>query len=286
MTTTPPPAPQEPTTPQPSYETAPPAPPAQTPSNKNILGIIGLIVAGLGFIFACIPGALIIGWLLLPVGFVLGLISVFLKDKVKWPGFTAIGVSIVGTIVGFIVFFLVVAVSFDEAFSDSGVELEESTTEVVEEAPAEEQEAEPAAEEGTRENPAPFDTTITTDDWEVSLLSFNPDGNAQVKEWEQYNEDPADGFVYVIVEASATYSGSESTPSSFVEIDYVTPEGNVYATWDSFIMGVEPEFGQAELLDGANDTGYLVFEVPDSVDGLIRVIPGFLSDDEIFLTLP
>ena len=81
----------------------------------NVLGLIALITAALGFIFACIPGALIVGWILLPIAFVLALVSLFLKDKPKWMGITALILSIVGTIVGFAVFFSVVATSVDKA---------------------------------------------------------------------------------------------------------------------------------------------------------------------------
>ncbi|MFF1875766.1 DUF2510 domain-containing protein [Kitasatospora herbaricolor] len=54
---------------------APPAVPAQavpaTAPQRNVLGIVALAVAVLGFIFAAIPGALIVGWVLLPIAFIL-----------------------------------------------------------------------------------------------------------------------------------------------------------------------------------------------------------------------
>ena len=81
----------------------------------NVLGLIALITAALGFIFACIPGALIVGWILLPIAFVLALVSLFLKDKPKWMGITALILSIVGTIVGFAVFFSVGPIPIDLA---------------------------------------------------------------------------------------------------------------------------------------------------------------------------
>ncbi|MDQ0576702.1 DUF2510 domain-containing protein [Agromyces albus] len=96
----------------------PPAAPTAAPAAKpHVLGIIALAVAALGFIFACIPGALIVGWILLPIAFVLSIVALFLKGR-KWPAITGLIVSILGTIVGFVVFFTVVATSFDEAFGD------------------------------------------------------------------------------------------------------------------------------------------------------------------------
>ena len=37
--------------------------------------VAAMIVAIVGFIFACIPGALIVGWILLPIAFVLSIVS-------------------------------------------------------------------------------------------------------------------------------------------------------------------------------------------------------------------
>ena len=95
-------------------QTHPPGP-TKAKKPRNVLGLIALITAALGFIFACIPGALIVGWILLPIAFVLALVSLFIKDKAKWMGITALIVSIVGTIVGFTVFFSVLATSVDDA---------------------------------------------------------------------------------------------------------------------------------------------------------------------------
>lgn len=57
------------------------AQPAVAPKKLNVLALVSLIVAAIGFIFACIPGALIVGWILLPIAFVLSLVSLFLKGE-------------------------------------------------------------------------------------------------------------------------------------------------------------------------------------------------------------
>lgn len=120
-----------------------PSGPAPEKKPRNILGIVALAVSIVGFVFACIPGSLIVGWILLPIGFILGIIALFQKDKPKWQGLTAIIVSIVGTIVGVIVFLAVAATAFDDAFGDAITE-EVGTSDVVEEGTAEEA---PAVEE-------------------------------------------------------------------------------------------------------------------------------------------
>ena len=235
---------------------------------RNVLGIVALIVAGLGFLFACIPGALIIGWILLPIGFILGLVALFLKDKKKWQALTAVIVAVVGTIVGVIVFFAVVATSFNNAFneSDTTIGSEPSTSQEAEEPAAEE----PAAAEGTRENPVPFGTPISNDEWDVTLTGFNPDANADVAGANQFNQAPEAGQVYVIVDATATYNGSGEGTSGLVQIDYVAANNTVVSTWDSVVVGIDPTFGQANLLAGGTDTGKLVFLVPAPVDVVDR----------------
>jgi hypothetical protein len=115
-----------------------------SPNRKpHVLGIIALAVATVGFIFACIPGALIVGWVLLPIAFVLSIVALFLKGA-KWPAITGLIVSIVGTIVGVVVFITVVSTSFTDAFEE------------VDGAIAEASEAAEAAEEpDAAEEPAP-----------------------------------------------------------------------------------------------------------------------------------
>ena len=72
----------------------------------------------LGFVFACIPGALIVGWVLLPIAFVLSLVALFLAGA-KWPAITGLIIAITGTIVGVVVFFVVVSDAFDDAFDEA-----------------------------------------------------------------------------------------------------------------------------------------------------------------------
>lgn len=115
---------------------AEPTAPEPEKKPRNVLGIVALALAAVGFIFACIPGALIVGWILLPIAFILGIVALFQKGKPKWQGVTAIIVSVVGTIIGVIVFLVVAATAFSDAFDDT-VTGEVGSSEVVEgDAPA------------------------------------------------------------------------------------------------------------------------------------------------------
>lgn len=85
---------------------APYSAPAPTgPTKISVLGLVGLGLAALGLILAFIPFTLPFSWILLAAGFILSLISLFLKGK-KWPGITGLGVSVLGAIVAFIMGFV------------------------------------------------------------------------------------------------------------------------------------------------------------------------------------
>ncbi|WP_110208685.1 DUF5067 domain-containing protein [Nocardioides daejeonensis] len=90
------------------------SPPSSPQPKSHVLGKIALGAAVVGFLFACVPGALIVGWVLLPIAFILSLVALFQQGR-KWPAITGLILSIVGTIVGFIVFAVVVVDAVDDA---------------------------------------------------------------------------------------------------------------------------------------------------------------------------
>lgn len=83
--------------------------------SKNPLGIVALVIAIVGAVFACVPGALIVGWVLLPTAFVLGIVAVALPRRPRGAAIASIIVAVVGTVVGFVVFLAVVGSAFSNA---------------------------------------------------------------------------------------------------------------------------------------------------------------------------
>jgi hypothetical protein len=83
--------------------TAPPGHPFSEPSNRgpNVVGIIALVVAVAGLVFAFIPTVSGFAWILVPVAFVLSFIGLFLRGA-KWPAITALVVSLVAAVVGIV----------------------------------------------------------------------------------------------------------------------------------------------------------------------------------------
>lgn len=269
------PAPQPPPPPMPATEV-----PASAPKKTNVLALVAMIVAIVGFIFACVPGALIVGWILLPIAFVLSIVSLFLKGDRKWMGIVGLIVSIVGTIVGVVVFLAVIAGAAEEAFGDT----ETTVTQPVEEedaVPAVEEEPADAAEQGTRENPYPLGSQISSGDWTVVVNSHTADGAAAVADGNMFNDPAPAGSHYEIVNYTVTYTGDDSGLAAEVSIAFVTSAGNVVNSYDAMVV-LADAIGMEELYNGASATGSEAFLVPDGETAMIRVRPGMLAD-EVFV---
>lgn len=273
-----------------AHFSSPPQTTVEPPATKpHPLGWVALAVAVVGFVFACIPGALIVGWVLLPIAFVLAIVGFFLRGR-KWPVITALVLSVVGTVVGFVVFLTVVSDSVDEAFGDSDVtvsppesEEPDAGSEGTEDAEAPDPEQEEAADDaGSRENPVPLGTVVSGDDFDVTINSVQLDATDAVMAANQFNEPPPEGSTYALVNATVTYTGEESGFAMEVTIDYVTSTGEVLGSYDSFAVAPEPELGLDELYNGGTTTGNVVIAVPAGDAGLIRVTPGLFAD-EVFV---
>jgi len=257
-----------------------PTQPAKVTKPLNTVGLIALIAAALGFIFACIPGALIVGWILLPVGFVLAIVALFLKDRARWMGITALIVSIVGTIVGVIVFFAVVATSFDNAFgSGENTVVQPSASASVDGGKVKQEQA---ANAGTRKNPYPIGSVIESKDWRVVINSVALAATDAVVSASMINQPPAAGSEYIVVNYSATYIGDDSDGElpAFVSVEYVNPDGTTVNSLDTLVVAPEPIDTTSTLYTGATATGNVAIEVPSVTagQGVLAVRPGMLGD--------
>jgi energy-coupling factor transporter transmembrane protein EcfT len=268
-----------------AYGAAYPGATTATARTVHPLGWVALAAAVVGFVFACIPGALIIGWVLLPIAFILSIIGFFVQGR-KWPVVTALVLSVVGTIVGFIVFFTVVSDSVDEAFGGSDVTV--TTPDAEDSAPAEDEgaadgtetdaEQEAASEPGSRDNPVPLGSVISGDDFDVTINSVQLDATDAVMAPDLYNEPAPEGFTYALINATITYTGAESDWAMAVNIDYVASTGEVLDATDVFASPPEPRLGHDELYTGGTTSGNTVIAVPTGDTGLLRVRPGPFAD--------
>ncbi|MCR2814324.1 DUF4352 domain-containing protein [Microbacterium jiangjiandongii] len=257
----------------------PPGPPAAPPGNKplNVLGLVAVISAGVGLILACVPAVMVVGWVLLVVGFVLGIVSLFRPGRGKALGISALIVSVVGTIVGFIVFIVVVGFAFAGLASSAA----DDSSEVVIDVPAATQSsAAGPVGEGTIDNPLPLGTPIITEDWEVTVHGVAFDQTEAVMAVNPYGSPPAEGFQYILADVTMTYTGdaAEGMMPLWVGIAYITASGK---TTETAAVDAPGEMDRlANLLPGDTATGAVVLLAPEvgAEDGVIAVRSGVTTD--------
>ena len=244
----------------------PPAAPQAVAKQKNTLGLIALIVSIVGFIFACVPGALIVGWALLPIAFVLAIVGVCLSGKTKGTSIAAIIVSIVGVVVGVVVFFTVVADAFDDAFNDSDMSASSPKSSAA-------RDDDGQAEAGTRENPFPIGQPVRNQEWEVTLGAPR-EAWTQIAAENQFNEPPQAGMEYWLVPVTATYTGDDTgNPSFDINVKFVGSDNRTYDERCGVIPTPLDDVG--ELCKGGVAEGNICVAVPAGADGLWTLSTGF-----------
>lgn len=263
-----------------------PPPPAQQAASKekNIPGLIALVLGIIGFIFACIPGALIIGWILLPIAFILGIVGLLLSGKAKGTSIAAIITSVIGVVVGVTVFLVVVQDAFEDAFNESN---SSPSSESDLSSPPSDNATDPGGESdqgsaGSRENPLPMGEAVSSNDWEITLGTPYEAG-AEIAAENPFNSPPEPGMEYWIVPVTATYTGDDTgTPWVDVKVDFVGSDNRTYNGFDCTVV----------IPDSLNDVGALYRDgvadgnrcvtVPAGADGLWSVSTGFVGEPVFF----
>jgi hypothetical protein len=261
----------------------PPQGPSEVPiqqlpatEQRNVIGLIAIAAAIIGFVFACIPGALIVGWVMLPVAFILGIVGVLQSGRDKGTSIAAICVSVVGVIVGAVVFLTVVGDAVDEALSESG--LSPATT-----ASGEGEKGSSAKEDtpkaGSRENPLPIGEAVSDDEWTI-VLGQPQEAWGTIEAENSFNEPPESGMEYWIVPVKLTYTGSESGQPMLVTVKFVGSDNRTYS--DTCGVIPDPLYEIGELYNGGSAEGNACLAVPAGADGLWTVTTGF--GDPVFFT--
>lgn len=255
--------------------------PSRYVKKTNVLGIIALILAVIGFIFSCIPGALIIGWVLIPAAFILGIVSLFVQGKSKWMGISAIIISVIGTIIGFLVFMSVLGDSLggDEVSyveSEKKGFLNDSA-----DSPGE-------SEQGSRENPYPVNSTLETEQWRLVINSVDLQATDKILAENMLNEQPDPGSQYIMVNYSVTYLGDDpdgKMPEP--KVDYVTSSGTTIHYFDNFVVVPDRIDEINTLYNGGTETGNIAFEVPSDTasEGVLAIHMETLDNDKAFVAV-
>jgi hypothetical protein len=174
----------------------PPSPlqPRVPARQSNAVGLVALILGIIGFVFACIPGALIVGWVLLPAAFILSIVGLCLSGKSKGTSIAAVIIAIIGVIAGAVVFFAVVADGFHDAFGKSEFGKSDlsapSSTSAIRSGESN--------QAGSRENPFPIGPSVYNEEWQVTLSAPHEAG-AVIAAENQFNDPPDAGMEYWVV---------------------------------------------------------------------------------------
>lgn len=258
----------------------PGGPGAGGPTKLNVLGIVALVLAGIGFILACIPFVQAAAWLVLPIAFVLGIVALFLEGR-KWPAITAIIVSVVGGIIGAIVF---AAIGVVGQIADSGIIQEQIERELEEEfgtpVPTEGATDEaPDADAGAVQGLA-FGETMAWDDGVTMTVSepepYSPSGIAA----------GADQAVNLVFTLTITNGSSENVQPVVIS---TLSSGGTEATRiidlgaDGGQVGIPPT---TAVLPGASLTWREAWSVADADSLTMQTSPSFQYEQVVFTNVP
>ncbi|UYO96040.1 DUF2510 domain-containing protein [Microbacterium sp. M28] len=261
------------------YTEAPVAAATAGKPKPHVIGWIALGVAALGFLLACIPATVILGLILLPIGLILSIVAFFLKGA-KWPAITGLILAVVGGIIGSIVLVGTLIAAGVQAID----EMSDTTVSESPQDDADEDADAGSGEVGSRENPAALGSTISGDEYDVVVNTVTLDATEDILAANPYNEAPAEGTTYALINATVTYKGEDSGYAAMVMFDYVTADGEVVSSTDALVLPPEPALALQEIYTDASATGNVVLQVPVGDDGLLRVTPGILSD-EVFVAV-
>lgn len=255
--------------------------------------MIALAVAGTGTVLACLPVVRPLGWILLPIGFVLGLVALFGKNKKIAAALSAIVVTLVGTGVAAVVGLLTVDNTFTTEFrsgfregfaAGSGMDVASSGT-AGPAASAGSGNTEPARGPGSREQPLPLGETIRFDSWDVRVNSVDLDGTDAVLATNRFNDPPDPGTRYAVIDATLTYTGEGSAYTREIGFEFVTDSGNVLRTYDKILLPPDPELRRDELYTGGTSTGNTALQVPAAEEGLLRISGRYGVDQTVFVAV-
>jgi len=255
------------------YAAVTPGGAATPPAPKtNVLGIVALVVAGVGFLLAVIPFTFIVGAVLLPIALVLSIIALFLPGR-KWPAVTALILAIVGGIVGTIVFVLViVAGPVQQALEEEGII---GSTSEASESPEASASEEATPEAGPVGNLAFGDTMVWEDGVELTVSAPAPYTPTEFAA----GADQANQLAFTM---TITNNSTENLqPVVYTRLSSGGTEASQIfdVTADGTQVGVPPT---TVVLPGESVTWTEAWSVADPNSLTMQIAPSFDYEDAIF----
>jgi len=138
-----------------------------------------------------------------------------------------------------------------------------------------------ATPEGTRENPYPLGSTVSSADWTVVVNSVTLNATEAVMAANPFNEAPDEGSEYIVINYTVTYTGDDADGqmAAFVGLEYVTASGTTVNELDKFVVSPDPKIDTlSTLYNGGSVSGNTAMQVPSPADGVLAVRPGMFAD--------
>jgi len=140
---------------------------------------------------------------------------------------------------------------------------------------------------GTRENPIPVGQTAALgEDWELTVLSVEPDATAAVMAESTFNDPPAPGHQFFMATVRVTYVGASSDEFYGGSLRVVGQSAVAYDSWDDYCGSIPNELADRELFTGGTIEGNLCWSVATAdVDSLVLYDSFEFSDERVFFSL-
>lgn len=139
----------------------------------------------------------------------------------------------------------------------------------------------PGGPAGTFVNPLPAGTEGQVGDWEITVMSTIPNATDVVMAENSFNDPPAAGNQFYIVEIAATFTGVEPTSLLF-ELDFqaVGQSAVSYRTFENGCGVIPNDIPSSEVFPGGMIIANVCFQVQSGdVDSLVLYIEDFFSFD-------
>ncbi len=128
--------------------------------------------------------------------------------------------------------------------------------------------------EGSRGNEIDLGSAARVGEWDVTVVGFDEDATELVLAENQFNDPPADGSVFVLIDLRATYRGADSS-SFWADLSWLIlrPTNVAFISFDVSCGTFPNDFAFAdEVFQGGTSEGSVCFEVPASEVGELSLI--------------
>jgi hypothetical protein len=140
-----------------------------------------------------------------------------------------------------------------------------------------------------RQSPTPLAEPVDLGEgWTITIVGIEPDATATITGANDFNEPPAAGFVYSLVEYELSYDGEEQSASGFAVTVDVVGDSNVSGIPNCNVGDVPDEIDRfTDVFKGGSIAGNQCFVVDASdLDSLVVIASAdFFSDDAFVLAL-